>query len=697
MSIPLVHVTRGPLVESLHSGDIAVADPTGRLIAWAGDPERLVFLRSTAKPIQALQVLRSGAADRFQFTDAEVALMCASHYGEDIHRETAAAILAKAGLDESYLRCGATPSISAEIALAWAATGQPLTPLHSDCSGKHAGMLAICVHRGWPLETYTEPEHPLQVENRRLLALLGGIQSADVILGTDGCTVPVFGMSLRAMARAYATLANPERLDHDVATACHRITRAMTAHPEMIAGTKGWCTELIRGGGGRWVAKLGAEGGYGVGLLERGLGIALKFDDGAYRGIPPVILQVLENLGCLTEVDQVTFAPRRRPEVLDDGGSVVGSLKTVFSLSQPPASLADLPTPCLLLDATKLERNLARLRDRMANQGVALRPHVKTAKCLEVVRRAGGTGITVSTLAEVEFFLGHGYRDMIYAVGLAPSKLARVADLRRRGADLAVILDSVAAAQALVEAQGRFHQDFPALIEIDCDGRRAGVPPGSPLLLEIGRTLGPSLRGVLTHAGGSYACQSGEAIRAMAERERIAVVTSAETLRRAGLPCPVVSLGSTPTATLGTSFEGVTEVRAGVYMFCDLVMAGLGVCTVDDIALSVLATVIGHTKDRIVTDAGWMALSRDRGAAWGHGLVCDLEGRALDLLALETNQEHSLLGRRDGGPPDARLPLGTRLRILPHHACATAAQHDRYHVIDSECRITGEWPRFGGW
>lgn len=375
--------------------------------------------------------------------------------------------------------------------------------------------------------------------------------------------------------------------------------------------------------------------------------------------------------------------------------------------------LGQLETPALVLDRPKLQRNLARMRTKLAGLGVPLRPHVKTAKCIEVVRMAldGRPGpITVSTLKEAEQFFAHGLADILYAVGIAPGKLDHVADLRRRGADVKILLDSVDAARAVAAKGEALGMVFPALIEIDSDGHRSGVKPGDAVLVDIGRVLeagkGAELRGVLTHAGDSYNCCDTAAIRAMAERERLAVAGCAEQLRAAGLPCPVVSVGSTPTATFAERMDGVTEVRTGVYMFFDLVMAGLGVCAVDDIAVSVLTSVIGHQRDKgwIITDAGWMALSRDRGTAaqkvdQGYGVVCDAEGRVIDgLIVTSTNQEHGILAYRDGSAPDwARFPVGAQLRVLPNHACATSAQHDRYHVVDGDTSVVATWPRFSGW
>ncbi len=378
-------------------------------------------------------------------------------------------------------------------------------------------------------------------------------------------------------------------------------------------------------------------------------------------------------------------------------------------MTTSPLALNQLETPALILDSGKLERNLARMNDHVKRLGARLRPHVKTSKSVDVVRRAvtpGTGGITVSTLKEAEQFFAAGYRDILYAVGIALNKLEHVTALRARGCDVTIILDSIDAAHAVAEKARTTGTELPALIEIDSDGHRAGVKPGDARLIEIGRKLGVNLRGVMTHAGGSYDCKSVDEICALAERERVAVVQCAHALRGAGLACSVVSVGSSPTATYAQSFDGVTEVRAGVYMFFDLFMAGIDVCAVDDIALSVLCSVIGHQPEKgwVITDAGWMALSRDRGTAaqkidQGYGLVCDVQGNPLgDLIVSSANQEHGIIAQRGGGTRDgARYPIGTLLRILPNHACATAAQHDGYHVVDGAGMVQARWPRFSGW
>jgi D-serine deaminase-like pyridoxal phosphate-dependent protein len=376
-----------------------------------------------------------------------------------------------------------------------------------------------------------------------------------------------------------------------------------------------------------------------------------------------------------------------------------------------PQSIEQLETPALLLDEAQMQRNIDRMRSRLRRLGVAFRPHVKTNKCIEVSRRLMDSPqgpITVSTLLEADYFAGHGVRDILYAVCIAPNKLQHVMALQDRGVRLTLILDSLEAARFLADCARETGRRFEVLVEIDSDGHRSGVQPEAPELLEIARFLqdsGVTVQGVMTHAGSSYDCQSVAAIAAMADQERAAVVRAAERLRAAGVPCPVVSVGSTPTALFAEQLAGVTEVRAGVFVFFDLVMAGLGVCSTDEIALSVLATVIGHQREKgwTLLDAGWMAMSRDRGTAnqrvdQGYGLVCDLEGRPLeDFILVGANQEHGIMARRSGSAAGPLPPVGAQVRILPNHACSTAAQFAQYQVIGPQRTVAATWPRFNGW
>lgn len=377
------------------------------------------------------------------------------------------------------------------------------------------------------------------------------------------------------------------------------------------------------------------------------------------------------------------------------------------------AGFEHLETPALLLDAARMDSNIERMYTRMQRHGVNFRPHVKTNKCMEVTQRlldAGARGITVSTLREAEYFSERGIVNILYAVCLSPNKLPHALRLRSQGIKLTVIVDSVEMARQLNPQQAHGDDRLDVLIEIDSDGHRSGVRPDSAELLAIASALtshGMAVGGVMTHAGDSYFCPGTKAIVAMAEQERAGAVRAATRLREAGHACPVVSVGSTPTALFAENLDGVTEVRAGVFVFFDLVMAGLGVCRTDDIALSVLATVIGHRQDKgwTVTDAGWMALSRDRGTSrqaidQGYGLVCGVDGLPLeDLIMVDANQEHGILARRPGSMAGAPpfLPIGSQVRILPNHACATAAQFPCYQTLDDKQHLSGIWPRFYGW
>lgn len=375
-------------------------------------------------------------------------------------------------------------------------------------------------------------------------------------------------------------------------------------------------------------------------------------------------------------------------------------------------ALNALETPALLLDEPRMMANIARLSARLRALGVPLRPHVKTAKCVEVALAMGGGTpgpITVSTLREADRFAQAGFQDIVYAVGISANKLPHVAALLARGVRLTVILDSVEAAAAVAGFMREQREGLDVLIEIDTDGHRAGVRPESADLLEVAAALQApqvALMGVLTHAGESYQCRGTDALRAMAEQERAGAVLAAQRLRAAGYPAPLVSVGSTPTALSAVDLSGVTEVRAGVFVFFDLVMAGVGVCAPEQIALSVLTTVIGHQDSRgwTLCDAGWMALSRDRGTSaqpvdQGYGLVCDVHGNVLpDVIVSAVSQEHGTITHRSGDPSRRlHLPVGTMLRILPNHACATGAQHERYRVLDESGAVAREWVRFGGW
>src|SRR4030095_3313410 len=304
--------------------------------------------------------------------------------------------------------------------------------------------------------------------------------------------------------------------------------------------------------------------------------------------------------------------------------------------------IADLDTPTALIDVQRMQHNIRRMQERMNELGVKFRPHVKTSKCLPVVQAqlaAGARGITVSTLKEAEQFFAAGISDILYAVSIVPTKLPQVLALRRRGCDLKIITDSVAGAEAIAAFGMEQGEVFEVWIEVDVDSHRSGVPPEAEALLIIGRTLherGMRLGGVMAHAGSSYEYDEPQGLRKGAEQERRAAVRAAERLRLAGLPCTAVSVGSTPTALSAQALDGGSEVRAGVYVFFALVMRNVGVCGAQDIALSVLTTVIGHQQEKgwAIVDAGWMAMSRDRGTQtqkdeFGYGQECRQDGQLI--------------------------------------------------------------------
>ncbi len=363
--------------------------------------------------------------------------------------------------------------------------------------------------------------------------------------------------------------------------------------------------------------------------------------------------------------------------------------------------LTDLPTPCLVLDRAKLRHNIKTMADALARHGVPLRPHMKTAKSIDVARLVldgQSGGITVSTLAEAEYFSAHGITDILYAVGITPQKLDQIAKLNAAGAKVMVITDDLDTAAAIAA-----HPTPPrCLIEIDTGEARGGVGPNDDLLLAIAATLGASFGGVMTHAGHSYAGRTNADMAAIAADERAGAVRAADRLRQAGHDCAIVSVGSSPTALHAQSLDGVTEVRAGVYMFGDLFQAEIGTHGLDDIAVTVLTSVIGRRPGRLLVDAGGLALSKDRSTEavpkdYGFGLMLDLDGtrRHGDAIVRRAYQEHGLIDLDPEHPLE--LPVGGRVRIAPNHTCMTAAAHDRYFVVEGNDEVVAVWPRVNGW
>lgn len=369
-------------------------------------------------------------------------------------------------------------------------------------------------------------------------------------------------------------------------------------------------------------------------------------------------------------------------------------------------------TPFLLIEKSKYLRNIERLYSRVHALGSEVRPHLKTLRSVEAARyllKQSDSPATVSTLAEAEAFAAAGYTNLLYAVGIAPHKLPRVAALMAKGVNLHILLDSEPQAIAAAEYSRAHDLTFSAFIEVDCDGHRGGLPPHSDELLTLARLIeasGSTLTGLLAHAGESYSCRTDEAILAAARAECTAIKTAGNRLRSQGYACPVLSVGATPTAHFADDLAGINEVRAGVFTTFDLVMKNVGVCRLEDIAISVVATVIGHNREKgwVFIDAGWMALSRDRGTAaqsqdYGYGQVCSLDGDLYEnLLVTITNQEHGIITLPEASAFAVDdFPVGSRVRILPNHACATAAMHQHYQVLSEDGEGHEVWQRIVGW
>ncbi|HUK14350.1 MAG TPA: alanine racemase [Thermoanaerobaculaceae bacterium] len=372
--------------------------------------------------------------------------------------------------------------------------------------------------------------------------------------------------------------------------------------------------------------------------------------------------------------------------------------------------LDDLPTPAALVELDTVERNTARMAERARSLGVRLRPHVKTHKTLEAARlqvRGSFGGITVSTLAEAEFFAAGGFRDITYAVPIAPAKLARAAEIAARIDRLNLLVEHADAAAAVERCARERGLRLAVLLKVDCGLHRAGVDPDDEASVALAGRLARSpvldFRGILTHGGQSYHCRDTAQIRVVAARERDAMTGFAARLRRAGIAVEEVSIGSTPTLAVAEDLAGVTEVRPGNYVFFDATQVAIGSCALADVAFSVLVRVIASHPERreLVVDGGALALSKDAGPAHvdpdcGFGLVLTAAGERLAGFRVTTlSQEHGIV--RAPSPEAARaLPIDALLRIVPNHSCLAAALFDRYAVVRG-VEVVDEWRPVRGW
>ncbi len=327
----LANVYRGDLIESNHYGNLAVVAKSGQNIAGVGNSQQITYWRSAAKPFQALPVVFSGAADRYGIGDEELAIMAASHNGEEQHVEIVKGILDKIGLDESFLLCGIHSPYHKPTAKQIIRSGNEPGRLHNNCSGKHAGILTLCQYYGWSLEDYLEAEHPVQQLFLGVISEVTDYPEAKIHLGVDGCGVVVFGLPLENMALAYARLADPESLSTRYQEAAGKIARAMVDNPGLVAGTDRFNTDLMKVTGDRLVAKMGAEGVFCIGVNKQ-MGIAVKIADGNRRAIPPVIVETLHQLDILSEKELDELEKYHIPRVLNNHRRKIGFIEPDFKL-----------------------------------------------------------------------------------------------------------------------------------------------------------------------------------------------------------------------------------------------------------------------------------------------------------------------------------------------------------------------------
>lgn len=396
--------------------------------------------------------------------------------------------------------------------------------------------------------------------------------------------------------------------------------------------------------------------------------------------------------------------------------------------SMTELDFTQLETPCLILEETKLLNNVSNMQNKAQGTNVILRPHAKTSKSAGIMQLFGDenikTSLTVSTLKEAEYFAAHGFTDLLYAVCITSDKFPRVARLRQKNIALTVVLDSISACQALIDFSNKEQIKFSVAIEIDCDGDRAGLAPEDPLVVELAKNLNDcefvDFWGVMTHGGGSYYCQSREQLIKHSQLEQSKVLQAAEFIRDNQIKCVNVSLGSTPTVVAAEHFDGITEIRPGVFVFFDLFQAQLGTCDFEDIALSVLTTVTSHKPEsnRIFVDAGALALSKDRSTqhqaldvkqepgqnqskvqskdqGYGKVIMEDGDDFSPGLTITGVNQEHGVIDLPEGYTV-SDFPIGCRLRVLPNHSCMTAAAYDGYHLLSANYEL--RWvSRCNGW
>jgi L-asparaginase II len=329
MSVPLINITRGSVVESIHRGDLVVVDGNGQVVSSRGDAYKYTYFRSAAKPIQAINVILSGAYKEYGISQKEMSVICSSHYAESFHIEAVQSILDKIGLDKKNILGGIAEPLSSKVSLQYARAGLVLDERHSDCSGKQSGMLSVCRINNYPIDDYLNPNHPCQQEILTNIARFCELDKEIISIGVDGCSAPVHALPLINMAIGFRNIANPHKLAGDLKEAADIIFTSMTKYPEMVSGTDGFCSELIKHSNGKLIGKVGAEGVYCIGIKDRDLGIALKIESGSMTVIPPVIMKTLIELDVLTDDEIEKLRKFIKIDNTNDRGRVVGYIEVV--------------------------------------------------------------------------------------------------------------------------------------------------------------------------------------------------------------------------------------------------------------------------------------------------------------------------------------------------------------------------------
>ena len=328
----LVEMIRSELVESVHEGNLVVAASSGNIIYELGDSERVTYFHSSAKPIQGIAMMETGIAEKFGLDLKEIALMISSHNGEKEHVDVLTGLMEKIGVGDEALECGIAEPVNRDVLKELYSAGLSVTRLHCNCSGKHLGFIAASKVMEYPLEGYHKPDHPIQKSVRKIITEFSGAKPDLISCGIDGCSVPVFAIPLRNMAVSYANLCNPGFMGGKYGKSQNYVTSAMTMYPEMVAGKGRIDTELMKRCGSRVIGKIGAEGVYCAGILGKGIGMAVKIEDGSTRAVGPVIMELLLQLEVITREEAEILKEFWNPQVLNNKGEVIGEIKPVFKL-----------------------------------------------------------------------------------------------------------------------------------------------------------------------------------------------------------------------------------------------------------------------------------------------------------------------------------------------------------------------------